>query len=108
MLDTFSPFTETVYKQKYSLDGKEEWPDTAKRVAENVLGALEYPAYSDEVREVTRLITERKFLPGGRYLYASGRSLHQVQNCLLLRAEDSREGWADLWQKAGSALMTGA
>jgi hypothetical protein len=26
---------------------------------------------------------QRKFLPGGRYLYASGRGLHQTQNCLL-------------------------
>ena len=103
-----SAFARTVYKQKYSMDGQEEWPDTARRVATNVLGALRYAPDSDEVREVERLITERKFLPGGRYLYASGRSLHQVQNCLLLRAEDSREGWGDLWRKAGIALMTGA
>ena len=47
-------------------------------------------------------------MPGGRYLYATGRPLHQTQNCLPLRAEDSREGWADLQQKAAMALMTGA
>ena len=47
-------------------------------------------------------------MPGGRYLYAAGRPLHQVQNCLLLRAEDSREGWAELQYKATMALMTGA
>lgn len=29
-------------------------------------------------------------------------------NCLLLKAEDSREGWADAAQKATMALMTGA
>lgn len=54
------------------------------------------------------MIAAKKFMPGGRYLYASGRPFHQVQNCLLLRAEDSREGWADLMQKATMALMTGA
>ncbi len=108
MTATLSPFAEAIYRQKYSLNGEEQWEDTALRVASNVLGALGYNAGSEEVAETTYLIAERKFLPGGRYLYASGRSLHQVQNCLLLRAEDSREGWGDLWQKAGLALMTGA
>lgn len=107
-MQSLSPFARTIYKQKYSMDGKEEWPDTARRVAAHVLGALGHAQDSHEVTEVERLISERKFLPGGRYLYAAGRSLHQVQNCLLLRAEDSREGWGDLWQKAGMALMTGA
>ena len=60
------------------------------------------------IDEVYRLIVERKFIPGGRYLYASGRPLHQTQNCLLLRAEDSREGWASLMQRVTSGLMTGA
>lgn len=31
-----------------------------------------------------------------------------TSNCLLLRAEDSREGWADLLHKSAMALMTGA
>jgi ribonucleoside-diphosphate reductase alpha chain len=53
-------------------------------------------------------IESRKFMPGGRYLYASGRPFHQTQNCLLLRAHDSREGWAEILHKAGLALMTGA
>src|SRR5690606_22275117 len=57
---------------------------------------------------IYRYITERKFMPGGRYLYASGRSLHQTQNCLLLKAEDSREGWAELLSKSAMALQTGA
>lgn len=103
-----SSFAHAIYKQKYSMGGTEEWPDTARRVAVHVLGALGYAPDSHEVTEVARLIAKRKFLPGGRYLYASGRSLHQVQNCLLMRAEDSREGWGDLWHKAGMALMTGA
>lgn len=103
-----SSWANHIYKQKYSYDGVEEWPDTARRVAVNVMGALDYGPHSDEVSEITRLITQRKFMPGGRYLYASGRGLHQTQNCLLLRADDTREGWADLMNKAGMALMTGA
>ena len=108
MPESLSPFAETVYRQKYSLNGEEEWADTAWRVATNVLGALRFLPSSKEVGYAYEVIRDRKFLPGGRYLYASGRSLHQVQNCLLLRAEDSREGWGDLWQKAGLSLMTGA
>lgn len=98
-----SPFAYSVYKAKYSMDGKEEWPDTSERVARNVMAAIDA-----NPREVQHLLEERKFLPGGRYLYASGRGLHQVNNCLLLKAEDSREGWSDVTQKAMMALMTGA
>ena len=97
-------------EQKYSHtkpDGsKESWAEIARRVAKNVLRSADQP--QSIVNEVAKLIEQRKFIPGGRYLYASGRPLHQVQNCLLLRAVDSREGWADLMQKATMALMTGA
>lgn len=108
-----SAFAKTIYEAKYAWkdeDGNviETWEDTALRVTTNVMGALDYKAGDKEFDEVLRLITERKFLPGGRYLYASGRGLHQTQNCLLLRAEDSREGWADVMHKAAMALMTGA
>lgn len=106
-MSEMSEFARRIYKQKYSMNGTEEWADTARRVVENVFGAT--PQVSRETIEaVYQLIVERKFMPGGRYLYAAGRELHQVNNCLLLRAEDSREGWADLLHKATMALMTGA
>jgi ribonucleoside-diphosphate reductase alpha chain len=110
----FSQFAETIYKQKYAHtkpDGtKETWEEIADRVARHVCLSdvsyerVDYPTF-DGIRE---LIKQRKFMPGGRYLYAAGRPFHQTQNCLLLRAEDSREGWADLLHKASMALMTGA
>lgn len=110
-------FAHNVYKHKYSYDGVEEWSDTARRVVEYPMDALHQApkarqfgrtnieAASDRLHD---LVNNRLFIPGGRYLYASGRQLHQVQNCLLLDVEDSREGWADLAYKAGMALMTGA
>ncbi len=105
-----STFAKTIMEQKYAHtlpDGtKETWEQVAKRVATNVMAAVEAPA--SLVVELEKAISEKKFMPGGRYLYASGRSLHQTQNCLLLKAEDSREGWSDLMQKASMALMTGA
>lgn len=106
---TFSVFAETIMLQKYAHDlaeGKETWEQVAHRVASTVLGSVKAP--KKLIKAVEQSIVDRKFLPGGRYLYATGRPFHQVQNCLLLRAEDSREGWADLMQKATLALMTGA
>lgn len=100
-------FAHGIYKDRYAHEG-EEWPDTARRVTANVLGALGLTDSSDEFKRIYRLIANREFVPGGRYLYASGRPFHQTQNCLLLKAEDSREGWAELSYKSEMALMTGA
>ena len=102
-----SEFANTIYQQKYAHPG-EDWPKTANRVATEVMAALGYHPESWETRRIEKYIREKKFLPGGRYLYASGRKLHQVQNCLLMRADDTREGWAELMHNAGMALMTGA
>lgn len=107
--DEFGSLAKTICDQKYAHlkpDGsKETWPEIAGRVATNVLGNLTDKSTVDYIQN---MIEKRQFLPGGRYLYASGRSFHQTQNCLLLRAEDSREGWSDLMHKATMALMTGA
>ncbi|MEU4534310.1 hypothetical protein AB0G15_05500 [Streptosporangium sp. NPDC023825] len=98
-----SVFADTIYRQKYAQEG-ENWPDTARRVAEAVMG----PYLPELVEEMTQLITDRKFVPGGRYLYAAGKPFHQVQNCLLMKVGDSREEWADLMRRVTSGLMTGA
>lgn len=111
--DQMSAFARRVFEQKYSWKDKtgnavEEWADTALRVTQSVMMTLGYFHGDEEFEKVFELIRDRKFIPGGRYLYASGRDLHQVQNCLLLKAEDSREGWADLLAKSAMALQTGA
>lgn len=99
-----SQFAYDIFKQKYSMDGVESWEDTCKRVVSNVCSQL----LDNEVKDrITQLMVERKFIPGGRYLYSAGRSFHQVNNCFLFRAEDSREGWAEIMQKITAALMTG-
>lgn len=101
--DEWSPFASSVYKLKYEQEN-EGWEGTAARVVDNVMRPL-FPELADEM---TQAIIDRKFMPGGRYLYASGKKFHQTQNCLLLRAADSREGWADLMYRVTSGLMTGA
>jgi ribonucleoside-diphosphate reductase alpha chain len=106
-----SDFADTIFKQKYAMvkdDGtKEEWPETANRVVFNVLGALGYGPGDEEYDKTLEYVIDRKFIPGGRYLYSAGRPLHQVNNCFLCIAEDSREGWADLLAKAAMVLQTG-
>lgn len=102
-------FSKTVMEQKYSHtlpdDTKESWNNIAYRVSKNVLKAVH--AGKDQIARTHEIIRDRKFIPGGRYLYATGRQYHQVNNCFLFRAEDSREGWADLMQKATLSLMSG-
>jgi ribonucleoside-diphosphate reductase alpha chain len=107
-----NPFAKKIMEQKYShlkADGTlETWDEIAYRTTKHVLAALGIRKNSSTFNAVYELIRTRKFIPGGRYLYASGRPLHQVQNCVLLRADDSREGWADHMHKNCMALMTGA
>lgn len=103
-------FADTILAQKYlwAEKGEKTWEEVAHRVTKSVLRAAGITMRDSRAQEIFRLINEKIFMPGGRYLYASGRPFHQVQNCLLLRAEDSREGWSDLLSKASMALMTGA
>lgn len=103
--DVFSSkFAHDIYIQKYSLDQTETWADTCKRVVEAVCGQL---LDSKEKNKILKYMMDRKFIPGGRYLYSSGRAIHLVNNCFLFRAEDSSEGWAEAMQKSTSALMSG-
>lgn len=110
MPNNMSKFAETILQQKYSHTKKdgtiETWSDIAYRVSKQVMKAVD--ADKELVQGIRQIIEEKKFIPGGRYLYSAGRPFHQVQNCLLLSAEDSRESWADLMQKTTLALMTGA
>ena len=109
MSDKMSSFAHNIMQMKYShekYDGtKEEWHDIARRVVKHVMN--EVPVERKFKKRIEKMIRDRKFIPAGRYLYACGRPFHQVQNCLLLKAEDSREGWAELLHKSTMALMTG-
>lgn len=97
-------FAQDIYIQKYSLDKQETWSDTCRRVVNAVTGQL---LPKEEQEEIYQIMLDRKFIPGGRYLYSAGRPWHQVNNCFLFRAGDSREEWADALEKACSALMSG-
>jgi len=105
-----SVFAKTITEQRYAhplKDGTlENWDNISYRVAKHVMKSVNASKSLSE--RVHIAIRDRKFIPGGRYLYASGRPYHQTQNCLMLSVEDSREGWSDLLHKSSMALMTGA
>lgn len=95
-------FAKEIFNRTYQYDESETWEGCAARVAKFV-------ANGDQKLEDDFFwaISNRKFMPGGRYLYASGRDLPQTTNCFLLKAEDSREGWGELVNVAIQALTTG-
>jgi ribonucleoside-diphosphate reductase alpha chain len=102
---TFGPLAQTILRERYAQRQGETWPQIAHRVATHVMGAVR--ASPEMIREVEELIVSRKFIPGGRYLAMAGRQLAPVNNCFLLRAEDSREGWATLLRCVALCLMFG-
>jgi len=100
-----SKFSEDIFKQKYAHQGCHTWADLAKTLVDDVCGEF---LPKDELKDLTEIITNLQFIPGGRYLYYAGRPSKFFNNCYLLRAEeDSREDWADLSWKSESCLMTG-
>lgn len=103
--DVFSnKLSHDIYLQKYSMNGTETWAETCVRVVTAVCGQH---LDTKTRNKIINYMIDRKFIPGGRYLYSAGRSFHQVNNCFLFRAEDSREGWSDLVQKCSAGLLTG-
>lgn len=109
-MEHWSKLARDIFEQKYAhtkRNGKKEsWTDASKRVVDNVVGAA--PALAAEAKnQILQAHVDRKIITGGRYLAAAGRDFHQVQNCFMLRAEDTSAGWADLMHKTTAALMSG-
>jgi ribonucleoside-diphosphate reductase alpha chain len=109
-----TPFAHNIYTARYEHPDDGGWTGTSARVAGSVMGALKptlrfsQSQIDDATDRIFQLFNSRQALPGGRYLYAAGRDLHQVNNCVLLRCPDDREGWARTSYQAEMALMTGA
>src|SRR3990172_1070969 len=101
-MSNLAPFAQTIFERTYQFDAKETWDGCAKRVAKFVAADN-----ADDYKNFYEVISTRKFLPGGRYLYSSGREIAQLTNCFLLQPEDSREGWGELLNVSVNALCTG-
>lgn len=105
----FEDYAREVMELRYShlvTGRKESWEEIAWRV---VYAVMYKTGYCDRVLRdsVYEVIKERKFIPGGRILAQAGREYHQTDNCFTLRAEDSREGWAQLASDCTMMFMSG-
>lgn len=105
-------FGENIFYNKYALTQADSWHERATTIVDDICGTrrgTERPILAkDEQEFLVQIITEFKFLPGGRYIYYAGRDAHFYNNCYLLRAEeDTREEWARLARDSMSALMSG-
>lgn len=105
-------FSQTIFNTKYARFIGETWANRAYEIVEDVCGhrfSSVTPLMSKTDRDqLEQYIREFKFLPGGRYIWYSGRGHSFFNNCFLLRAEeDTREEWADLMKRSVSCLMTG-
>lgn len=105
-------FSRNIFYNKYAQGHSDTWHNLAVRLVDDVCGTLDgktTPLMSESERDyLVHIISEMKFIPGGRYLYYAGRPLHFWNNCYLLRAEeDTREEWAAVTQRSMSCLMSG-
>lgn len=87
---------------------KENWAEIASRAVINVYSSVGLKEDHPLVQKCLSATMKRKFMPGGRYLFSTGHKFHQTQNCVLMRAKDTREGWADIAKNAMMSSMTGA
>lgn len=94
-----------IFYQKYALDGNDSWEALSKRLVEDVCGGAEPLLSKSELSELTRIIADKKFIPGGRYLYYAGRPLHAFNNCF---SEDTKllteNGWVSMGSVAGTEV----
>lgn len=107
-----SKLGENVFRFKYAQGPADTWAMCSERIVDDVCGTRggkDRIIMSDEDRkDLARYIREFKFIPGGRYIYYSGRPNSFFNNCYLLRAEeDTREEWANVAWRSTSCLMTG-
>jgi len=105
-------FAENIWKNKYSQGVEDTWGHLADRVVEDVCGTRWGKTTAlmckDDRDQLAEYIKRFCFVPGGRYIWYSGRANSYFNNCFLLRAEaDTREEWADLTHRSVSCLMTG-
>lgn len=62
----------------------------------------------EDREQLIQYMIDQKFIPGGRYLYYSGRDVMFINNCFSLKCEeDTREEWGALANRASSCLMSG-
>lgn len=95
-------FGEDIFNHKYRHEGCETWDKLADVLVEDV---CRDKMSRGEKEHLKLLITEMKFIPGGRYLYYAGRPFKAFNNCL---SGDTNvltdSGWVSLKSSVGKTL----
>jgi len=87
-------FSEDIFNHKYRHSGAETWEQLADTLVEDV---CRDKLTRGEKEHLKIIISEMKFIPGGRYLYYAGRPFKAFNNCF--GGETSiltNEGWKSL------------
>lgn len=105
-------FAKNIWRAKYAQGVSDTWGHMAERLVDDVCGTRNGKTQAilskDDRGQLIEYIKDMKFVPGGRYIWYSGRPNSYFNNCFLLRAEeDTREEWAALSHRSISCLMTG-
>jgi len=106
-------FAKNIFYYRYAQGPDDTWPKLCRRLVEDVCGSRfgqeAINLLSKDDRDLlVKYIIEMKFIPGGRYLYYSGRPKHFFNNCFsFLAEEDTREEWARLVHDVTACLMSG-
>lgn len=98
----------SIFKSRYALTSNETWSEACDRLARQMSSA-EKSDKIDQYREhFFKILSENKFVPGGRIWYNSGRPNPQLLNCFLLTKDlDSKQGWGNLSREMIITSMTG-
>jgi ribonucleoside-diphosphate reductase alpha chain len=117
MLGKFkTSFSHDIFHSKYAMTQNETWEDRCNIMVNDVCGdrsltakdTTQYLMSPSDQAELAQYMIDMKFIPGGRYIYYSGRPAGFFNNCFVLKAEeDTREEWARLSAAATSCLMSG-
>ena len=98
-------FSDIINSARYQLPGETQWSHVVDRVVNTIFDP--YPDLRSEKNLTRHLMLTKKFIPSGRILRNTGLPYHQLSSCFLFSAEDSREGWGKLNEKATLTLMSG-
>jgi ribonucleoside-diphosphate reductase alpha chain len=102
-------FSSNIFKHKYAFTQDESWHQRAITIVDSVCGTAGgkvHPILSETEREqLVEYITDFKFMPGGRYIYYSGREAKFYNNCLHGGTSVlTKSGWAVLRENVGKTL----
>lgn len=106
MTEFKNEFSKHIFQNKYALTQSETWHQRALTIVDSVCGTnggQEHPLLSKEEREeLAQAITKFKFMPGGRYIYYSGRPARFYNNCFSGDTKVLTEkGWIKLKEGVG-------